>query len=335
MTIKDIAKECGCAIGTVSRVLNNHPDVSDKTREKVMAVVQKHGFVLNAAAKQLKTQERKNIVVIVKGSSSPLLNGLLEGLQKKLEPLPYTVDVVVLDENDDEAANAVRIYYEQKPVGFVFLGGSPDKYDDEFDKVKVPCVLISNAADSVGSKYLSSVSTDNNDAAHFAAKYLIENGHSKIGVIGGSIEDSVVSKTRYEGFLEAVKEAGLFFDFEKSYQVSKYSMEGGFEAAAQLLKKNPGITAIYAMSDVMAIGACRKLADEKISVPDQISVIGFDGIDLGRFFCPRLTTIRQLIDELVEQGLSLLLDSIENNAPAAHKRVPFEFIEGESVKKIN
>ena len=82
MTIKDIAKECGCAIVTVSRVLNNHPDVSDKTREKVMAVVQKYGFVLNANAKQLKAQERKNIVVIVKGTSSPLLNGLLEILQK-------------------------------------------------------------------------------------------------------------------------------------------------------------------------------------------------------------------------------------------------------------
>ena len=84
MTIKDIAKECGCAIGTVSRVLNNHPDVSDKTREKVMAVVEKHGFVLNANAKQLKSQERKNLVIIVKGTSSTLLNSLLEMLQKKL-----------------------------------------------------------------------------------------------------------------------------------------------------------------------------------------------------------------------------------------------------------
>ena len=84
MTIKDIAKECGCAIGTVSRVLNNHPDVSDKTREKVMAVVEKHGFVLNTNAKQLKAQERKNIVIIVKGASSTLLNGLLEKIQKKL-----------------------------------------------------------------------------------------------------------------------------------------------------------------------------------------------------------------------------------------------------------
>ena len=100
MTIKDIAKECGCAIGTVSRVLNNHPDVSEKTRQKVMAVVEKHGFVLNTNAKQLKTQDRKNIVIIVKGASSTLLNGLLEKIQKKIENLPYTASVVVLDESD-------------------------------------------------------------------------------------------------------------------------------------------------------------------------------------------------------------------------------------------
>ena len=89
MTIKDIAKECGCAVGTVSRVLNNHPDVSDKTREEVMAVVEKHGFVQNANAKQLKTQERKNLAIIVKGTSSTLLNGLLERIQRKLESSIY------------------------------------------------------------------------------------------------------------------------------------------------------------------------------------------------------------------------------------------------------
>lgn len=334
MTIKDIAKECGCAIGTVSRVLNNHPDVSVKTREKVMAVVQKYGFVLNANAKQLKAQERKNIVVIVKGTSSPLLNGLLENLQKKLEPLPYTVDVVVLDESDNEATSAVRIYYEQKPVGFVFLGGSPDKYTEEFDKVKVPCVLISNAADAVKNEYLSSVSIDNEQAAYFAAKHLIENGHKRIGVIGGNL-DSEVTSARYKGFLKAMEEASLPFNFESSYEVSKYSMEGGFFAAEKLLQNNKDITAIYTMSDVMAIGACRKLKDMGLNVPEQISIIGFDGIEIGTFMCPRLTTIRQLEKELVEKGLSLLLDCIERDEKSVHLHIPFEFVEGESVRKLN
>ena len=335
MTIKDIAKECGCAIGTVSRVLNNHPDVSDKTREKVLAVVEKHNFVLNVNAKQLKAQERKNIVVIVKGTQSPLLTSLLERIQHKLEPLTYTVEVVVLDENDNEAENAVRIYFEQKPIGFIFLGGNPDKYPADIEKIKIPCVLISNAAVSTENTKLSSIATDNVEASFCATQYLINNGHKNIGVIGGNLDTSFVSKSRYEGFLQAINQAGLSFDYEKSYIDSKYSFQGGFDAAEELIKKNPDITAVYTMSDVMAIGACRKFADMNIKVPDQVSIIGFDGIELTSFLCPRLTTILQLKDELVEQGISILLDNIERNGKAIHKLIKFEFMEGESVKKIN
>ena len=128
MTIKDIARECGCAIGTVSRVLNNHPDVSEKTREKVLAVVHKHNFILNENAKLLKAQDCKMLKVLVKGTSNILLNSLLERIQKRMEQLPYTASVVVLDEYDNEAKAANRIYYEQKPVGIIFLGGSPDLF---------------------------------------------------------------------------------------------------------------------------------------------------------------------------------------------------------------
>ena len=333
MTIKDIAKECGCAIGTVSRVLNNHPDVSDKTREKVMAVVEKHGFVLNTNAKQLKAQERKNIVIIVKGASSTLLNGLLEKIQKKLEILPYIANVVVLDENDNEGLVATRINFEQKPLGFIFLGGSPKKLRGEFEKVHVPSVLISNQASSVGSEYLSSVSIDNLKASFTSAEFLLKNGHKKIGVIGGAL-DSEISSTRYEAFLSALISAGVHFDFEKSYEIAKYSFEGGASAAKRLIAKNPDITAVFTMSDAMAIGACRAFWDLGYKVPDDISVIGFDGLTISDYFCPRLTTIRQIEEELAGEGLNVLLDSIENKASCCHKIVPFEFIQGESVKKI-
>lgn len=334
MTIKDIARECGCAVGTVSRVLNNHPDVSDKTRKKVMAVVEKHGFVLNANARQLKTQKRKNLVIIVKGTSSTLLNGLLERIQKKLELSEYYADVVILDETDNEGINATRIYFELKPLGIIFLGGTPDRLCGEFEKVHVPSVLISNQAETLGSDYISSVSTDNLKAANSSARFLIKNGHTKIGVIGGSM-DSGLSGTRYKGFLKAMKAAKLSFDFEKSYEVSKYSFEGGSSAAENLLKKNPDLTAIFTMSDAMAIGAIRKLKDMGKRVPEDVSVIGFDGIPLCDYFCPRLTTIHQMEEEMADEGLSVLLDSIENKNPPQHKQIPFELISGESVRDIS
>ncbi len=334
MTIKDIAKECGCAIGTVSRVLNNHPDVSEKTRQKVTAVVEKHGFVLNTNAKQLKTQDRKNIVIIVKGASSTLLNGLLEKIQKKLEILPYTANVVVLDENDNEGMVATRINFEQKPLGFIFLGGSPKKLRGDFEKVHIPSVLISNQAESLGSAYISSVSIDNMKASFTSAEFLLKNGHRKIGVIGGAL-DSEISSTRYEGFLSALISAGVHFDFDHSYEIAKYSFEGGALAAKRLIEKNPDITAVFTMSDAMAIGACRAFRDLGYKVPENISVIGFDGLAISDYLCPRLTTIRQIEEELACEGLNVLLDSIENKASCCHKIVPFEFIEGESVKKID
>ena len=99
--------------------------------------------------------------------------------------------------------------------------------------------------------------------------------------------------------------------------------------------KNPDITAIFTMSDAMAIGACRQLADLGYKVPDNISVIGFDGLTISDYMCPRLTTIRQIEEELANEGLNVLLNSIEKKASACHKIVPFEFIEGESVRNIN
>ena len=101
-----------------------------------------------------------------------------------------------------------------------------------------------------------------------------------------------------------------------------------------LMKKNPGITAIFTMSDAMAIGAIRKLRDMGMKVPEDISVIGFDGISLGEYMIPRLTTIRQMEDRLADEGLEILLDCIENKSSPSHRLIPFELVEGESVADI-
>lgn len=335
MTIKDIAKECGCGVGTVSRVLNNHPDVSGETRAKVMSVVDKYGFVLNKNASLLKSQDSRIIEILVKGTTSPLLNEMLSVVLNRMEGLSYNASVVVLDEYDNEALVANRVYYEHKPQAMIFLGGNPDKYSNDFEKIKIPCVLVSNEASAVSNTILSSVSTDNVAASQYAAEYLIKKGHKKIGVIGGDMESSEITRKRYEGFLNAMKKNGLDFDEKKAYVVSKYSFDGGLVAARQLVKRNPDLTAIFTMADSMAIGACRALMDMGLSVSDDISVIGFDGLPFADFYSPRITTIRQQVERLAADGLQILLNSLERNEPSRHELIPFEFIEGESVKDIN
>lgn len=335
MTIKDIARECGCGLGTVSRALNNMPGVKEETRQRILAVVEKHGFVLNSHAKQLKAQDSRTIAIIIKGATSVLLTSMLCAIQKRLENLPYVASVIVIDETENEAQVAYKVYYEQKPIGFIFLGGNPDLHKEDFQKIQIPCVLISSEAENIENNSLSSVSTDNIKASEFSANYLIENGHKKIGVIGGFIEHTGTSTRRLKGFMNAMKNAGLAFDINKSYVPCKYSFDGGFEAVKVLMKNNPDITALWTMSDVMAIGAIRGLKDMGYSVPEQISVIGFDGLVFGDYYSPRLTTIKQQDIELAEKGLDLLLGRIEQREEASHILIPFKLIKGESVKNIN
>ncbi len=334
MTIKDIARECGCAVGTVSRVLNNHGSVSKAMRAKVLAVVEKRGFVMNKNAKDLKAQKSKNIVIILKGISNMLFYSILEMLQIKISNLTYSASVIILDESDNEAQKAWNIYYEKKPLGFIFLGGNPERFGSDFERIKVPCVLITTETMCDGLSNLSSVSSDDFQASFTAARYFIKNGHSKIGIIGGDFETAETAKIRYNGFIEGLDLSGIDFDFDKAYSVSRYSFEGGADAAEALLKKYPDLTAIFCMSDVMAIGACRRLSQLGRKVPDDISIIGFDGIPVADFYCPSITTIRQSSEDLATVGLNTFIECVENGVEAENKIIPFKFIEGESVKNL-
>lgn len=337
MTIKDIAKECGYGVGTVSRALNNHPGISDKARQKIYSVVDKYGFVLNQNAKKLKEHAPRTIAVLVQGAQSILFNSLLEIIQNKLQNLPYNASVFVLNEYDNGTQAACKIYYEQKPAGIIFLGGNPDSGKEEFDAIKVPCVLIANSPEDkegTQTKNLSSVSTDDETASYFCTEYLIKKGHKKICVIGGELQSSCLSRRRFNGFLCAMNDYGLPFNKESMYIPSMYSLQGGFDAASTLIKKCPDASAVFTMSDVMAMGACRSFADMGISIPKDISITGFDGLSVASYSCPRITTIRQDCTSLANEGLSSLLNSIEHGRKPSHKFVPFQFIEGESVKSL-
>lgn len=333
MTIKDIARECGCAVGTVSRVLNNKNYVSDVTRQKVLDAVNRHGFVPNKNAKELRANS-KTIAIIVKGISNIHLEGILEIILSKLENYPYNASVAVVDEYGNEAQRAYTVLCERKPLGMIFLGGNPERYSEIFKFITIPCILISSEPERQEYENLSSICTDDFQASLFIARYLIKNGHSKIGVIGGDLSHSDQAQQRYDGFMEAVGLAGLDFDFERQYASTRYSLEGGAAAAEELMKKFPELTAIFAMSDTMAIGAVRKLREMGYSVPDDISVAGFDGLPISEYYCPRITTVRQSKETLAVQGLKALVSCIEKKSSAVHKMIPFEFIEGESVRKI-
>lgn len=334
VTIKDIAKESGYAVSTVSRVLNNHPDVSGEAKEKIEEIVKLHGFVPNNNAKHLKQTVSKTICILVKGTNNSLFSTIIEKTDQLINQTDFTAMIEYLDEDLDEVKEAVKLCYERKPQGFIFLGGNPSSFEDNFANINVPSVLVTNSADELQFDNLSSVSTDDFAGAYYAITHLINNGHRKIGIIGGNLEKSQISITRYSGCLKAFEENKIVFDKNTNYQKARFSFEKAYQATKILIEKSPDITAIFAMSDVMAIGTIRALCDLNLKVPDDISVIGYDGIDLANFYNPKITTINQLKNELATQSVNLLLKLINSGGKAVHEMLPFNLISGESVKKI-
>ncbi|WP_085833200.1 LacI family DNA-binding transcriptional regulator [Clostridium merdae] len=335
MTIKDIARESGFAVSTVSRALNNHPDVSEETKRKIQAVIEAHRFVPNQNARQLKQTATNCIAILVKGISNMLFAPILEQMQVLIEKSGYTAQVCYLDEEDDEVTQAQQLIRESKPLGLLFLGGNLQNFIKGFEQIYLPSVLVATAADRLGFACLSSVSTDDISAASRAVEYLIQKGHRSIGVIGGNrFDTNSISYLRYLGCKQTFERYGVAFSEGRQYQKARFSYDSGYHAMEQLLQNSPNITAVFAMSDVMAIGASRYLLDHNISIPKDISVMGFDGIELAQYYNPKLATIEQHKSSMAERGVQILIDCIENESPAVHELVEFRLLEGESVRCV-
>lgn len=334
MTIKDIAKESGYAVGTVSRVLNNQPGVSQKARAKIMEVVEKYQFRLNSNAKFLKQQSTDSVAIIIKGNKNMLFAGLVETLQGHIKDKGYTSMVYYVHEDTHEVEQAMQICRDINPLGVLFLGSNKENILEKFEYVDVPCVLVTNSAENMGFANLSSVCISDEKAAKTAVEYLIASGHKKIGVLGGEMEHSNPAKARYAGCVAAFKENNIKFDASKYYERDYFTMEGGYRAMQRLLKKSNDFTAVFAMSDVTAIGAIRALYEAGKRVPEDISVIGFDGIETGQYIVPKLTTIKQPDEEIAERVVEILLGQVAGNPKAVYEETTFTLIEGDSVRKI-
>ena len=330
MTIKDLAAATGYSVGTISRVLNNQPNVSEKARQVILRAADEAGFQLNANAKQLKQQHGNSILVVSKGISNELFDRLVEAIQKLVSHTSYPLVVDYIDENENEVLRAVKLCRELKPRGILFLGGNHENFLTHFHHIHQPCVLVTNDAGDLPFPNLSSVSSDNVLAARMAIDHLVSLGHRKIVVIGGDRQVSDTTALRYRGCLDAFRAHGIAFDQEQDYEAIRFSYDDGYQAARNLLARGREFTALFAMSDVMAIGAIRALADAGRRVPEDVSVIGLDGLDIGRFMVPRLSTVEQAVEKLAQRSLQLLCDGIEKHAPATHETIPVALLARES-----
>lgn len=335
MTIKDLAAKTGYSLGTISRVLNNHPHVSEKARQVIMRAVEEYGFELNENARNLKQQHATTILVVVKGTSNEMFSEMVEIIQAKVAKTDYPLIVDYQDEDANEVLRAVQLCREKKPRGILFLGGNRQNFLDSFHKIDIPCVLVSNDASHFHFANLSSVSTDDKQAACSAVDALVALGHRRLVMIGGDRTVSDTGRLRYEGCLQSLKNHNISFDEALDYQGTRFSYQAGYDATKKLLDNGRKFTALFAAADVMAIGAIRALRDYGLNVPQDVSVVGFDGLPLGGYLVPQLSTVAQSVKPMAERSVQILLDCMEKGGTARHETVPFTICQRESTRRMD
>ena len=334
MTIKDLAEKSGYSVATVSRVLNNQPNVSDKARREINRLVEECGFQINTNAQQLK-QHANSILVVVKGTSNEMFAEMIETIQAQIGQSQYPLYVDYMDEDSNEVLRAIQLCREKKPLGILFLGGNSQNFLRDFGKIGIPCVLVSNDASGLPFDNLSSVFTDDRQAARCAMDSLIAMGHRKFVIVGGDREVSDTSRLRYEGCLQSFRNHGIEYDEELDYQGVRFSYHDGYQATQQLLANDRKFTALFAIADVMAIGAIRALYNNGLRVPRDVSVMGFDGLMLGSFLVPQLSTVIQSAREMARRSVELLINQIENGGRACHEAVPYALHHRESTRRMD
>lgn len=325
MTIKDIAKKCGVGVSTVSRAMNNHPDINPETKEMIMRVIEESNYVPNNSARNLKRSDAKAIAVLVKGIGNTFFSDLVGGLERECQKLGYSCILQHVEEQENELDTALHIAKEKKLRGLVFLGGSFSHPRKKLNQLEVPYVLSTICTTGLQGQDIAAVSVDDFKESYKMTDYLIRLGHRDIAILTAPREDESIGKLRLLGYQKALEDHGIpyreelvgFMDMKEDC----YSFRSGYRLTKKLLERGR-FTALYATSDTLAIGACRALKESGISVPKDCSVAGFDGMEAGEFYIPSLTTIRQPVEKIAKATADLLFDMIQGKEKA--KQVIFD-----------
>ncbi|MDE5782485.1 MAG: LacI family transcriptional regulator [Lachnospiraceae bacterium] len=340
VTIKDIAKICGVGVSTVSRAINDNPGINPATKERILKVIDENNYVPNNSARNLKRSESETIAVLVKGINNSFFSPMITEFEKIIQEKKYTFVLQRVDQNQNEIDVAMEIEKEKRLKGVVFLGGYFSHSKEKLCKLTVPFVLSTIGMTDLGAKKeFASVAVDDEGESFKIVDYLCRLGHKKIAILAAPECDESIGKLRMEGYKAALKKNGIEFDKNLVFELidgnDRYSIKSGYITTKKMLKSKAECTAIFAITDTIAIGACRAIWEEGMKVPENFSLAGFDGLELTRYYIPSLTTIRQPVEEIAKETLRMLFGMIENKEKINENVVfPGELVIGESTRGI-
>jgi len=321
-TIKDIAKISGVSIATVSNVVNNKGRVSKNTKDKIAKIINEKNYKPSLSARSLKKQNSRLISVIVpflkKGEfeENPFFWQLITGVESVARNQSFHVMLTGVSNNED-----LSFVHNRHLDGMIVVGiKEKTTLFNRIINIDVPCVFMDS--------YLSSedyfqVNSDDRLGGYLATKHLLNMGHDKIMLLSSSdivSKESDVDYQRWLGYRQALNEDNVSYDKELVYRGGQ-SMLSGYYAAQDIYNKLDKVSAVFVLSDIGAMGLIKGLRELGVSVPRDISVMGYDDIFYTDFMLPSLTTIRQDIIKKGRTAISLLLNQVNNNISTNKRKV--------------
>ncbi|RXZ82427.1 LacI family transcriptional regulator [Paenibacillaceae bacterium] len=309
--IKDVAKRAGVSVTTVSRVLNGEKYVKDDLKKRVNEAIKELGYAPSQIARSLVRNKTNLIGVIVPDLTSNFYSTILSSIEKTASLNDYNLLVCNIIEDIDKEFKYLNVFQEMRVEGIIIMHEKINpEIRDFINRLQIP-VLFSTVKPA--DQNFTSVIVDDYKAAYEATDYLIKLGHERIAFIGGDMRDITSGQNRYTAYRNALTDHGLKILYEL-IRFGDYKVASGYAMMNELLQIEEQPTAVFAVSDDMALGAMNCLHDRGLQVPGDISVMGFDGSQLTELVRPRLTSMEQPIHEMGQLTVETMLELISGSA---------------------
>ena len=320
ITIKDIAKIAGVSAVTVSRALNNKPDISSKTKNLILKIAEELEYKPNGLAKSLVTRKTKTLGVLIPNTTDAFFSEVIQGIADECLKFGYSLVLSHTNGSADDELQYLRLLQEKRVEGlFVYPVQEDNRYIDEFKKIKIPFVFLNRHTPAIECDY---VANDNQKGAYLAVEHLIQKGHKQI-VYMCNKPNSSSGIERIAGCKKAMSDNGLALENLKII-VCDSTMDSCYKITKQIFENKKHLSAIFCWDDKLAIGAMKAVHEKGLKMPQDIALIGYNDIEISKYLFPPLTTIRQATFKIGTTASKILLERLETGKSLNYKQIIFE-----------
>lgn len=333
--LKDVAELAGVSAATVSYVISGKRSISEETKKRVQSAIEKLDYVPDLNARSLSMRDSKLIGVVVPqtepGERLMFQNSFYSEVLGSIEYYARLQGYHILISATDANESYLTLAKKRNLDGIIVIGMYPDEFYHQMKKTQIPIVLIDSYCND---HYYHNIRIDDAYGSYLATRHLLENGHRDIAFFAGQMKENGVMKKRLLGYTQALEEFDIPYRREYVFE-GQIDYESGIALSGELAASKLPVTGIVAAADILAIGAVKGLFEKGLRVPEDMSVVGFDDLEIAKYLTPGLTTVKQQISLKGQRAVELLLKHI--NDPTLTKQeeiLPLELIERGSVKKL-